>query len=150
MEDKKFIFESAFGGGSRGIQLNVRISSELNEVLEAESKRLNQSVPDFVREWIALSLLPAFFKSKLAEGAELDSKDRALLESYREVLGRLADTCAEIDEGQEKLEVQRVRKDYKGKFIEEATQEIITSLFGSEKAFQKFKVQFRNTKGGSK
>lgn len=151
MEEKdRLIFESAFGGGNRSIQLNVRISPELNEALEAESQRSNQPIPDLVREWVAFRLYPGFLKNKLDEGIEIDSKDRTLLGGYRKALDKLAGICGEINEEREKLQTKRFRKDYKGKIIEEAAQEIITKLFGSEREFRRFKARINKQKGDTK
>lgn len=145
MEDKtgkKMIFESAFEG-DRSAQLGVRISPEMNEALEAESKKRNQPLSDLVRDSIAFALIPGFLKSKLQEGTELDSKDRALLEACRSYLSEVAEACGEIDGRQRKMGLKKVDRKVKrrleridallDKKVEEAVGRAIKKVFEQKK-----------------
>jgi hypothetical protein len=144
---KEMIFESAFGGRNKSVQLNVRISPELNEALDAESKRRGQQVSDLVRDGIAFLLIPDFLKGKLGEGIELDSKDRALLKAYMEHLLELEKACLAIDEAQEKVKLKEVERRLKklksesdwferlvekrlGKLVEQKVEEVISRRKG--------------------
>jgi signal recognition particle GTPase len=133
MEDKgKSIFELAFGEGSRTIQLNVRISPELNEVLEAESKRLNQSVSDLVRDWITLPLIPEIMKKKHA----LSTEDQNLIKECKQYMSNLSESFKEVTQRQYLIEKVRVKieerltkDDVKKMLIEDIAQKIIKDLF---------------------
>lgn len=133
MEDKgKSIFELAFGEGSRTIQLNVRISPELNEVLEAESKRLNQSVSDLVRDWITLPLIPEIMKKKHTLGTD----DRNLIKECREYMNNLSEDFKEVTQRQQLIEKARSKiqqhlteDDVKKMLVEEISKKIVKDLF---------------------
>jgi hypothetical protein len=135
MEPKKqLILESAFPGSNLNL-IQVRVSKELYESIEAEAKKRGRSIPELVRDFISFPLIPGAMKQKISEGKELDSKDRELLEAYRSLLSELAEACSSIDEAQEKTEFRKLKRHIKGfdKMLEAAAERAVKKVLAQRK-----------------
>jgi hypothetical protein len=140
---KKLVLESAFPGSNLNL-VQARVSKDLYEAIETESKKRERSIPELVRDFVSFHLIPGTLKKKISEGKELDSKDRELLEAYRDYLSELAEACTSIDESQRKIEFKKVKRHLRGidalldKKVEEAVSRVIDRM-QKEKKGGKFK-----------
>jgi hypothetical protein len=95
IKPRKVAFDAAFLG-SKSVNLQVRITQELYEMLEGEAIEREQPLADLVRGLIEFHLIPKAMSKKLSQGLT-EAVDADVLQSFRDYTDHLKKSLKEVD-----------------------------------------------------